>query len=1117
MYFPRQGVKLLAFLVSCVLIQCKVAAQNFDYYTQIKQVNESGASPVEASMTYSLDSPVNILTGAVCFDIPIYTIKIGGYKIPVSMHYETSGFKVATIASNVGMGWNLNAGGCITRTIKGIRDDSFVGYQSQEQVIDSLQEYIVGLTQINNIDTLITPWDTSLFSTLLQITDGLYDAEPDIYSFSFAGYSGNFIYDLDNNIHLIPEQNFNIERTNGNGFVITVDNGDKYYFGENTTSKEIVNYVFNCPLFWKVKEFQKDLANNFYDRRFLFNGFVSGFNLSEADSNYPTTWFLTKIELAQSGKRVLFQYDMDTVKTYLGTDETFLIGNYSTELERPILCTAFDSVVHRINRYRFSSVPRLRIIEWDNGKIEFVPSASYREDLNYDYRAGDVYGGRSINKIVISAMEDGQGDPESYSVDLNLSYFSDMNAVPGWTSGYPEKCLPYFKRLRLDSIVFNDINGNALFKYGFSYNRKEESHCYSRNTSQVDYWGYFKPRGPNCFNTHIERFAIIPQLFYYENGKEDPLYNSVYSVWERSGDTHPTYIFEGNSDMTPDLVGSKEFTIKEVVLPTGGKVRFEYELNDFFFDNKDISGPGVRVKEVEFSGRGYSTSYSYKDGNHSSGRVSSIPEIGVCNFAPDCYGWLGNINNEELRTSYRTARQFSTVTDMKTTCESLVQYGRVAERCLKYGESMGETVYHHQLNLTAADSVLWVGDEAFIKKTKCKWSYLYEYPEWIGLYNANHHNDFYQAEHIDNTPAFTPPIHSWYNGFLTKKEKYDENNRLVESIEYKYSLRPSNDSVFYIQSKYLCKYSTVWQIPEFAAGPPQNIYNYEFPMYYYDILWGVNYYKTGVRHLDTIVHKHYCEGNDNLANVTTKIFGYNSNNYVNEIRTENSDGCVIRQTYNYPVEYAAPYPNSVYTEMVARNMLNSIVEQYTSVDNKVTDGSSCRFEVIGTNNEFIKPKKLFKLHTNSLLTDFQPFGQDGHYELANEMKYDPSSGNLVEIWDEREGNTAYVWGFHNSLLLAKIQNATDSEVRNALGCTMEALQEKTDTDELIGVFQALRNNLPSAMVTSYTYDLFQNLISITDPSGKTNRFEYDDALRLKLTRDVDNNILMKHEYHYHYQ
>lgn len=1115
LFYPRKTMGLLVCFFLSILISGGLMAQNFSYYNQIKQINEYGAAPTKASMAYSLDSPVNKLTGAACFDIPIYTIKAGFYTLPISLHYETSGFKVATIASNVGMGWDLNAGGCITRIIKGFPDSyGDVGYCSQGDSADSIHDYVFGLTQIENFDTVLyNAWDTSLFATLLQITDGLIDAEPDIYSFNFAGYSGSFIYDMDNNIHLIPEQNFNIER-NGSGFVITVDNGDKYYFGEGD-SKEIILRTYNSPLFWKVNSFEEN-TNNFFSYRYLYNE-----NFMDWDMNYPITWYLTKIELADSNQQIQFEYEVDSVLTYLGTDESYMLGLSSRVFAIPDLIEGNNWVVHRINRYKYSCIPRLRRIVWENGKIDFLPSPDTREDLDAVVNHTHQIGGYSINRIVVSSTEDGGGNAENFSIILHLGYFKDMHTqYANPYNGIPIYYRSYYKRLRLDSISFLDVNEQKTYDYKFKYNMLNNNHCNSRNTSQVDYWGYFKPRSLNYYEDfNIERFVIKPTLYYYENGKENPLYNSVYSVWERSGENY-TYCFEGNSDMIPDLIGSKEFTLNEVELPTGGIAQFEYELNDFFFDNQNISGPGVRVKAVHYGSyvnmtgfrEEYRTEYSYDEENHSSGRIANIPTIGVRNFVPDYYGWLSGIYNG-LREDCKTARQFSTITDMGTTCASLVQYGKVTERFLNNNESMGKTVYHHQLNLTAADSVLMVGDDVFIKKTKCRWSYLYEYPDIHGIGNNHHHNDYYQAEYVDNTPVFTLPIYSWYNGFLTKKEQFDKNDKLIESTEYKYSLKPSDDSVFYIQSKYLCKYSTVWQIPEFTSG--QFNYNYEYPIYLYDILWGVNYYKTGVRQLDTIIHKYYSEENDNLANVATRTFNYTVNNYVSEERTENSDGSVIKQTYNYPLEYATCYPNSVYADMLDRNMLNSVVERYTSVDNKVTQGACCRFETTGSNNEFIKPEKLFKLRTNNPLTNFQPLGQDSHYELTDEMKYDPSSGNLVEIWDESDGRTTYVWGFHNSLLLAKIQNATDSEVRNALTCTMEALQEKTDTNELIGIFQNLRTSLPSARVTSYAYDLFQNLVSITDPSGKTNRFEYDDALRLKLTRDVENNILQKYEYHYH--
>ena len=150
--FIRKNVRLLVcFFFSILLLnglQAQQRIREISYYEQIKQINESGAAPVKASMANSLDSPVNPLTGAACFDIPIYTVKTGGYTMPISLHYETSGFRVATIASNVGMGWNLNAGGCITKTIKGFNDNiSGVGYCAQDDVAVTIHNAIRDLSQ----------------------------------------------------------------------------------------------------------------------------------------------------------------------------------------------------------------------------------------------------------------------------------------------------------------------------------------------------------------------------------------------------------------------------------------------------------------------------------------------------------------------------------------------------------------------------------------------------------------------------------------------------------------------------------------------------------------------------------------------------------------------------------------------------------------------------------------------------------------------------------------------------------------------------------------------------------------------------------------------------------
>src|SRR5580698_4701385 len=71
-----------------------------------------------ASLGKYADIPVNMSTGIPNISVPIYNIKTPRLEVPINLSYYASGIKVDDIASWVGLGWSLNAGGAITRTIK---------------------------------------------------------------------------------------------------------------------------------------------------------------------------------------------------------------------------------------------------------------------------------------------------------------------------------------------------------------------------------------------------------------------------------------------------------------------------------------------------------------------------------------------------------------------------------------------------------------------------------------------------------------------------------------------------------------------------------------------------------------------------------------------------------------------------------------------------------------------------------------------------------------------------------------------------------------------------------------------------------------------------------------
>lgn len=74
------------------------------------------------SFLQNIHHPVSYHTGTVNVEIPIYTMELKDISIPISLGYNTSGIKVEQEASTVGLGWVLNAGGAITKTIMGEND-----------------------------------------------------------------------------------------------------------------------------------------------------------------------------------------------------------------------------------------------------------------------------------------------------------------------------------------------------------------------------------------------------------------------------------------------------------------------------------------------------------------------------------------------------------------------------------------------------------------------------------------------------------------------------------------------------------------------------------------------------------------------------------------------------------------------------------------------------------------------------------------------------------------------------------------------------------------------------------------------------------------------------------
>ena len=80
------------------------------------------------------NTPISLTTGMPNISIPIWEIKGRKLSLPISISYRASGVKIEDQGSSIGGGWALNAGGVITRSIKGEAENGILWHRNTKKV-----------------------------------------------------------------------------------------------------------------------------------------------------------------------------------------------------------------------------------------------------------------------------------------------------------------------------------------------------------------------------------------------------------------------------------------------------------------------------------------------------------------------------------------------------------------------------------------------------------------------------------------------------------------------------------------------------------------------------------------------------------------------------------------------------------------------------------------------------------------------------------------------------------------------------------------------------------------------------------------------------------------------
>ena len=416
------------------------------------------------------DIPVGYYTGVPNVGIPLHTITDGPLSLPVSLGYHAGGLKVGEPVSWVGVGWSLQAGGLISRTIQGKADESCDGYFMSGKFI-AMQN-----------DTCVAPTGSYTYAS---VQSGSTDAEPDIFSFSVGGYSGKFFIEADlsndniinGKVVLIPKQDVRITyETSGScgtfqlrKFTITTPDGNKYEFGN----------------------IDNDVNNKGID--------VHQFN--EIAGTTATAWQLRKISSADGNYSIVLNYTAEKYRYQQKTSGSGVFnvsGNYPTN-------TPSGGYYHHV-----TDVLGWRLASITNGgatsTVSFIASTSTREDLTVSPWAvgSSPEAPKALSTIKI------QSGTLCKQFDLGQSYYADATTDNSGTTAD--------KRLKLTSLQEKSCdNAITVRPYNFQYYELAGSTSFlpTRLSSAIDHWGFYNGASGN---THAGLNIPLTKLPSYSVG-----------------------------------------------------------------------------------------------------------------------------------------------------------------------------------------------------------------------------------------------------------------------------------------------------------------------------------------------------------------------------------------------------------------------------------------------------------------------------------------------------------------------------------------------------------------------------------------------------------------------
>lgn len=529
---------------------------------------------------------VSLQTGSATFSLPMFDWKDNHSRlnVKVALNYNSgNGLKVTEIASNVGQGWNLLAGGVITRMPVGEPDDQ----KPRDGAVEDVNKYPPGFLYNSRPITDGCPIALRKYPLFgdknhvyKQHNSVAADRELDRFAFQFNGRSGIFILDKNTNKGVSLEDTrikiwfdkredmdaLHRVRTSIYAFYIQDENGLTYKFTRLETTEMMRTSFCDANKVARFTQPEFKGGRVYHEASFP--------DPSIANPNVINSWYLTEIEDALTNRKITFSYVNRNIDHDAGAGLSFYVEkNYTI-------------ISHARSK---TSTPVITAIDFPDGHQITFNYGRPRVDLKGDYALASVdvkYYGSYLSKF-----------------QLVTSYFI-RNRYGTPSGAYQERSA----RLCLLAVKRFGINVSAEDKpYQFDY--------YTGSSAADD----IVP--PPFFH--------IKDIWGYYNGDNSRAHNgsSVIplnkSITELSNDELKGLCFL-RFDATPPVLNAKSGyakngLLKQIIYPTGSTLLYEYEQNRGYIGGQLVNIGGVHVSKTKVVDGGYSndcnnpivTNYSY--------------------------------------------------------------------------------------------------------------------------------------------------------------------------------------------------------------------------------------------------------------------------------------------------------------------------------------------------------------------------------------------------------------------------------------------------------------------------------------------------------------------------